>query len=342
MTQRHRGLSLIELLVVIAIIGTLIALLLPAIAATREATRRIQCQSNLRQLGLAVLDFEQTQSKLPAGGAFAPPAAALYFRWGHVRVDLRSGFNRSWIVALLPHLEQATLASRFDRSLHVGANATAPQAEQPPALLCPSDETLQRTFRYVAPAGEALYGKANYAAFSSPFHADDYLTTGAIRLYGQRLREVTDGVSQTLALSEVRTRDHQGDQRGAWALPWAGASLISLDTHPVWYPLADESLDQSPRPYEIDPANIGEQRTPNANLPDVLYRCPDIVAEQLEGMPCSEAWRNYISAAPRSRHPGGVNASRLDASVEFLSDEIDPVAMAYQIAVSDDHELPAP
>ncbi|HMO87439.1 MAG TPA: hypothetical protein PKC18_21210, partial [Lacipirellulaceae bacterium] len=66
-----------------------------------------------------------------------------------------------------------------------------------------------------------------------------------------------------------------------------------------------------------------------------------VVAEQLEGMPCSEAWRSYISAAPRSQHPGGVNAARLDASAAWLDDEVDAIAMAYLIAVDDERSASA-
>jgi prepilin-type N-terminal cleavage/methylation domain-containing protein len=336
--RARNALTLIELLVVITIIGVLIALLFPAMSAAREAARRMKCQNNIRQLAVAVLNYEQARQKLPAAGAFAPPAESLYFRFGSVRVNLRSGPNHSWIVSLLPQLELSSLYGQFDLSQHVGENSDNPQAEQPTSLLCPSDDALGRTFSLSSSAFPArLYGKANYAAYTSPFHVDDYHTAGAIRLYGQRLSEVVDGASKTIALSEVRTRDEQRDQRGAWALPWSGATLLSVDAHPKWFPLESPDLDQASHPeFEIDP-NYVAQQTPNSKTLDVLYACPDPVSEQLDRMPCSEAYRQYISASPRSNHPGGVNVTRLDASSQFLSDDIDRHVMAFLVAANDEH-----
>src|SRR5690606_15766314 len=106
------------------------------------------------------------------------------------------------------------------------------------SLLCASDETFGRQYSWRGIDGAATpvpFGKGNYAAYTGPFHVDDYISPGSMRLFGQEMRRIVDGVSQTLALAEVRTRDHEFDQRGAWALPWAGASLLSLDAHPIWY-----------------------------------------------------------------------------------------------------------
>jgi hypothetical protein len=177
-------------------------------------------------------------------------------------------------------------------------------------------------------------GKANYAAWSSPFHADDFDHHGAIWLYEQPLRLVTDGISSTLALSEVRTRDHDGDQRGAWALPWAGSTLLALDLHPQ---RDIRSANQTPWPYVFNKLSLGYTQVPNGKLPDMLYACPDPVSEQIEAMPCEDAAEGrYISAAPRSNHPGGVHGGYLDGAIKFIADEVDEIAMGYQICISDD------
>jgi hypothetical protein len=261
----------------------------------------------------------------------------------HMTVDVRSGPNHSWIVSLLPFFEQQSLYKEFDFKKHVSANLAEPQSQQPAALLCPSDGALRRIYRWIdAESGdEKLFAKANYAAFTGPFHINDFDTFGAIRLYGQELREVTDGTSQTLTLSEVRTRDDEGDQRGVWALPWSGATLLSFDAHPAWYPISSTKQVDQREGFTFETGNLGATQTPNGRNPDVLYECPDLVAEQIERMPCTKN-PGYMSAAPRSGHPVGVNSAYLDASVRFLSNDVDEATMAYLIATTDGHVVELP
>jgi len=344
LSPRGRGVSgpaaftLVELLVAIAIIGSLVALLLPAVQNARESARRLQCQNNLKQLGLAVLNYEQTRGELPAAGTFAPVEESMKYEsmGAYHRVDLRSGTNRSWLVSLLPHLEQQQLHAQFDPELHVAANPSRPQTRQFPTILCPSEEALGRMYswRDKESGDSAPFAKANYAAYTGPFHVDDFFSPGAIRLFGQEMKRITDGASQTLALSEVRTRDHEHDQRGAWALPWSGASLLSLDAHPIWYEDGIGNSKQTYPEFIFAPTSIGYTQIPNSKTQDVLYECPDLVAEQVERMPCTDS-PGYISAAPRSNHPGGVYSVFLDGSVHFLLDDIDEPTMAHLICITD-------
>ena len=100
--RNRRGFTLVELLVVIAIIGILIALLLPAVQAAREAARRMQCTNNLKQIGLAALNHEQAHGQYPTGG------------WGWLWIgDPDRGFDQrqpgGWIFNILPFMEQETL-----------------------------------------------------------------------------------------------------------------------------------------------------------------------------------------------------------------------------------------
>jgi prepilin-type processing-associated H-X9-DG protein len=159
------------------------------------------------------------------------------------------------------------------------------------------------------------------------------LFLGALGGDGQDLAAITDGTSHTVAISEVRTRSHEQDQRGAWALPWTGASQLAFDMHDD-----DERL-----PFRFSPLSIpnGVQppnNTKTANC-DMLYNCVDQAGAQLEKMPCL-TWQtsgtlHYLSAAPRSRHPGGVQTVYLDGHVGFLSDGIDYISMAYLVCVDD-------
>jgi prepilin-type processing-associated H-X9-DG protein len=323
-------------LVVIAIIGILVSLLLPAIQQAREASRRAQCASNLKQLALALENYSSTNGRLPAAGTYAPPEEAVYFSFAYWRVDLKSGTNHSWVVSLLPFLEEQPLFDRFDLKQKVTRNVLNPQEAQPPMLLCPSDGAQGRYFELLDEERgyKARFGNTNYAAYANPYHIDSWFYSGAIWLYGRKLRQVTDGTSSTLVFAEIRTRDHVGDQRGAWALPWSGSSLLSFDFHPEAQG-DTESKDAPPGAYEPWPQSLGQTQYPNSLNADVLYECPEPEAAQFEAMACNTEYQGYISSAPRSQHIGGVNAAFLDGHVGFLPNDIDEYAMLYMVNTSD-------
>jgi len=128
-TLRPRGFTLVELLVVIAIIGVLLLLLLPALNATRESARRVSCKNNLRQIGIAVLDYESSQRMLPPGQFRNAPGREI---WG-------------WAVAILPYLEEDAVYDRIDldRSMTSlrnkgSAQNPGPVTEVISVFLCPS------------------------------------------------------------------------------------------------------------------------------------------------------------------------------------------------------------
>jgi prepilin-type N-terminal cleavage/methylation domain-containing protein/prepilin-type processing-associated H-X9-DG protein len=338
----HHGFTLVELLVVIAIIGILIALLLPAVQQAREAARRIQCVSNIKQVALAVQNYEASNKKLPAAGTYADPLSAMYFDV-YLRIDLKSGTNYSWLVEILPHLEEQALYDQFDFKRKVTQNPSHPQAAQPAMLLCASDDSRGRFFETVesekTPGQSIRFGKTNYAAYSNPFHVDSFFYSGAIWLYGRKLDQVIDGTSSTLAFSEIRTRDHVADQRGAWALPWCGSTLLSFDFHPEAYGMKDElrKEEDPPQGYKPYKLSLGLTQYPNGPNPDVLYECPDPASAQFDRMPCNTEWTvpGYMSAAPRSQHPGGVNGAFLDGHVGFIPNDIDEYVMLWMTSAND-------
>src|SRR4051794_35166455 len=130
--MQRRAFTLIELLVVIAIIAVLIALLLPAVQAAREAARRIQCVNNLKQLGIALHNYESTHDQFPIG-VYRVPATGL---------NLPNGYKAVFVVGILPFIEQGNLFSSYNMNLlfNVPDNATT-RLSTIKAYQCPSDES---------------------------------------------------------------------------------------------------------------------------------------------------------------------------------------------------------
>jgi len=335
--RRRRGFTLIELLVVIAIIGILIALLLSALQVAREAARKMSCRNNLHQLGLAVHVYENLLGTLPASGFVDRPEDSSS-SWIHF--DPQSGNRFSWVVQILPYVEQQALYDQFDFSRPVTSQPRAPQARRLSVMLCASDGAGDRFFVHRELTNRRQFAKGNYAAYVSPYHVEfqNFYPGALIASRPQTDARLKDGRSSTLLIAEIRTRDNVRDQRGAWALPWPGASLLSFDTHH-----AGPAPRQGVNPGRYIPSRIslGVAQPPNNQGPnaDMLYDCHDLSGAQYEQMPCLE-WapassNAYLSAAPRSLHAGGVNVLYLDGSVSFLLDTIDQFTMARLVSIDD-------
>src|SRR5688572_8285919 len=152
--MNRRAFTLVELLVVIAIIGMLVALLLPAVQAAREASRKSSCKNNLRQVGVAMHNYESARGQLPPGYQFksGTQGNALGFSWGTL---------------LLPFMEHAALHKRFDFSkpIYDPANQLA-REEHISLLLCPTDDLSPDNF---VEMGDERYAMACYVAnFGTP------------------------------------------------------------------------------------------------------------------------------------------------------------------------------
>ena len=203
----RRGFTLVELLVVIAILGSLVAIMLPAIQSAREASRRVQCQNHLRQLAIAALNFESGSRQFPPGVRQVLFAAAPIYR------------GSSLFVHLLPQLEQGTLQKTWDFSdpMHnTLGGVSARTATVLPVLICPSDlldqnPVLQNGVYYGLTSYGGNGGTRSYfpsqAAVDGVFHTTDSASEPNPGQRPVRMRDIADGASKTLLLGERRHND---------------------------------------------------------------------------------------------------------------------------------------
>ncbi|MBN2294917.1 MAG: DUF1559 domain-containing protein [Pirellulales bacterium] len=233
MTDKNRRIAftLVELLVVIAIIGILIALLLPAVQAAREAARRMRCTNNLKQVGLALHNYESNYGVLPPGGLAGPST--------HV-------YGISWWVRVLPYLDAENIASRCDWSQGgwVPGNKSAesvlrnvqfdfmycPSSTLPRQVSCPEvgqtgyDQYLQcPTYAGISGAADGNLPNAFSASEIQAHTAPGWGSTGGVLIAYRAvsISEITDGMSNTIAIGE------QSDflsPAGAIPSPWTTSS----------------------------------------------------------------------------------------------------------------------
>ena len=227
--KSRSGFTLIELLVVIAIIAVLIALLLPAVQQAREAARRTQCKNQMKQLGLALHNFHDVFLHFPGGAQEdvykSPKIDATFIR------------GASWIVFILPYVDQAALYSQYDFTVPYGTapNGTVVGARAIPAIYCPSgpapkayldpnagSTTNPSTHYYgvMGPGGPTnptvvTYNGINYSyTIGNPVTNGCYATDGVLGQYRDNpgsittefftgTRDITDGTTNTLMLAEL-------------------------------------------------------------------------------------------------------------------------------------------
>jgi prepilin-type N-terminal cleavage/methylation domain-containing protein len=343
------GFTLVELLVVIAIIGVLVSLLLPAVNSARAAARRLQCLNNQRQLALAVLDFESAHSALPSPGLTEPNDSTSMF---DPHFDPISGPQIGWMVLVLPFIEEQALYDQFDVSgrLSVFEQPNDPQAQTVAAYLCPSDNARGRQCMVAGRTQGKYLAKGNYAAYVSPQHVGDLrYVPGALGgarpsssgIRGQRIGRVRDGLSRTLLITEVRTREEVTDQRGAWAVPWGACSVLALHIDHDFDASGDSPYNLRGIEFYVPNAEFKDwAHAPNVQIaaPDYIYKCRPAAARR-ERMPCKTAMGQdllWVTGAPRSLHPGGVVAVALDGHAGFMSDDIDTFLVLSRMVSADD------
>ena len=313
--QSH-GFTLVELLVVVAIVGVLVALLLPAVQSAREAARRGSCLNNLRQLGIAMQNYDSAWNGFPAGAAARPAPNSpgtpwTFYRW-------------SALAAITPYMENSDAyhSLNFDYPLYTASLSVSPQNREAVKLvigefLCPSDIERQVTpdfgpTNYAVCTGTGL-GPGNSNDHGSPFDTDGLFAINS----HTRAADIGDGLSKTALMSESTL----GQPRQSEHDPQVEYKFITTA------PLTPERCQQSnswnvthPRGFawvngEFRCALYNHYQTPNSEEPDCMGV---LFGGSLQRIFTPYGWR-----AARSWHPGGANLLLADGAVRFTENSID-------------------
>jgi prepilin-type N-terminal cleavage/methylation domain-containing protein len=286
---RKRGFTLVELLVVIAIIGVLVALLLPAMQAAREAARRTQCKNNLKQIALALHNYEQSFKVFPPSSSSRFGAGAWdYPGTGPADPNLHL---HSFASLLLPYLEQGSIADQIDYNVSALAPTNRPIASQIlPVYRCPSysgkahsDDPL-----YVTTVGYSNFAIRNYVTLgartvmglSGMVPAEGVMFPGSKIGFG----DVLDGTASTIAFAETR------EQRSSVWIDGTSAAVAARWTDLTSPTFAGNTVSINFTPYfpgGVFPNSIGQ------------------------------------AYGPSSFHPGGTQHAFVDGSVQSLADSTD-------------------
>jgi prepilin-type N-terminal cleavage/methylation domain-containing protein len=308
--QRRPAFSLVELLVVVAIIGVLVGLLLPAVQAAREAARRMSCGNNLRQIGLALQNFESAHKVFPSSLRPTPPDPAGLFNGWSVHAQL------------LAYLEQGNVYQNINFDLPYSSQSSI-SSVRVKSFICPAEIRSTPRFNTV---GDVVHIPPNYAANQGPWFVFNPITRegsrGAFRHYQPlRASEFTDGLSQTLGFAECKAHTsyfrNSSIANPLQPMPGSALDLCNLGgdfktdgAHGEW---VDGKVHETGFTTAFSPnAQISCQGTPSAIVDWI---------SQSEGRSASQP--TFAAMTARSYHPGGVQALIMDGSAHFISNSID-------------------
>jgi prepilin-type N-terminal cleavage/methylation domain-containing protein/prepilin-type processing-associated H-X9-DG protein len=314
-SSRNAAFTLVELLVVIAIIGVLVALLLPAVQAAREAARRSQCNNNLKQIGLGVLNFESSKNEIPynrytGGYDFEPPLDI----WGDDVVAGQGGTSRawSWLASILPYIEQGAIYNSGGIPNTTIAKSLATNAKIP-TFECPSDELqnhnpiIRQNSYYVR--NIPSFGLTNYdgvmgaqSSHAGPYANDNVDAPGLNETWrhGNGMFPIF-GFIDPLSLANV--------EDGTSRTYLAGEQAFELSRCVCSVPTNCYGLGYS-WAHSVE-ASATAAVPPNLAVPGEPNYDPDFA---------TAPYRSQFGF--NSMHPGGVNFVHVDGSVHFVSDDI--------------------
>ena len=299
-TRRSRGFTLIELLVVIAIIAVLIALLLPAVQQAREAARRTQCKNNLKQIGLAIHNYEATHTVFPPGRLGFPMVFSVQ---AHILPYLDGG-------SLYNLIDFDTAPSFLPPSSPMTRNEIAVRTKIP-GYLCPSD---------FGRINGSDFAPTNYAAVTgSGAGAANSINTGDGVMFSRssvRFADVTDGLSNTACFGEqtLGVGGNPSSPSGSPPTKPEGEVLELTGATPTTTAACVVGAGGS------NWSGLRGAKWMNGHYGDTLYN--HFLNPNSRQFDCGNASHNFGLTAARSRHVGGVHIALCDGSVRFVSENV--------------------
>lgn len=361
-SRRRAGFTLVELLVVIAIIGILIGLLLPAVQMAREAARKANCQSNLKQFGLALHNYLSTQGVFPPGGVFG--------KNGGITAD----FYMSTSAMMLPFFEQGTLDAAYNKANIWYSQTPAVAGQVVPVFVCPSDE--KDNPMYVQPfdpnggliyaaAGSSMtiganFGMLDYVYCKGAMDAFCYESGDPLYVPGYQrgmfdynltngTQQITDGLSNTFAMGEGGqgskfglkvtrngpavngTGANPGPQKPlqCWILGQVNFKLLKSTTQysgAGQFGCTMEPLNGTPK----NPTDTNSDKTDKYVIMETLANDGALSVTQMGQNSCNSSQDTggpggipgHVCSGFRSAHLGGGNFLMADGTVKFIMDNI--------------------